>query len=181
MSVNMSVNKQNKNLTRGFTLMEMLISIAIFAVCIGIASGAFIRGLRSQRAIVSLIAANDNISIALEQMLREIRTGYQFSTTTPVELVFFNANNVLVSYRLENGAIERGIEEPPGSTVFVYRPITGDNVIITRFNIGLFGNTFGDGFPPRITLSISITPNSSYLSNVSVDIQSTVSARFIDT
>ena len=88
----------------------------------------------------------------------------------------------MVSYRLENGAIERGVEDSAqGPGVFLYRPITGTNVIITRFNIGLFGHLDNDGFPPRITLSFSVTPNSSYLSNISVDIQSSVSARFIDT
>mgnify|MGYP001560163788 FL=1 len=162
--------------------MEMLISLAVFGMLMAVASGAFIRGLRSQRAIVSLIAANDNLSIALEQMIREIRTGYEFSTTTPDELGFINAENSLVRYRLDTGAIERGIEDlSQGPGVFVYRRITGDNVIITRFNIGLFGHTFGDEFPPRITLSVSISPNNPYLSSFSVDIQSTVSARFIDT
>lgn len=162
--------------------MEMLISLAVFGMLMAVASGAFVRGLRSQRAIVSLIASNDNLSIALEQMMREIRTGFKFSTTTPDELEFINAENLFVRYRLEAGAIERGVEDAAqGPGVFAYRPITGNNVIITRFNIGLFGNTFGDEFPPRITLSISVSPNSAYLSNFSIDIQSSVSARFIDT
>lgn len=171
----------HKNM-KGFTLMEMLISLAIFSILISIASGAFVRALRSQRAIVSLISANDNLSIALEQMMREIRTGYQFSITAPDEMEFINADNEFIRYRLEAGFIERGIEDAAqGPGVFVYRQITGANVIVNRFNIGLFGNSFDDGFPPRITLSLSISPNNPYLSTFSIDIQSTVSARFIDT
>ena len=164
---------------RGFTLVELLVSMTLFLVLIGIATGGFIRALRSQRAIVELMVVNDNTVLTLEQMAREIRTGYNFSKISESELQFVNADNIVVFYRLSGGVIERGTED-----VFVhrtYKKITADNIRVVNFNVALFGNSPGDGFPPRITISISVTGKSKYLENFSTNIQTTISARMLDT
>jgi prepilin-type N-terminal cleavage/methylation domain-containing protein len=62
----------------GFTLVELLIAVGLFVIIISIAVGGFINALRTQREVSSLIATQSNVSLALEQMTREIRTGYLF-------------------------------------------------------------------------------------------------------
>ena len=67
-----------KNSQKGFTLIELLVAMGIFAIVIAIATGGFINSLRTQRQVASLISAQSNASLVLEQMAREIRTGFLF-------------------------------------------------------------------------------------------------------
>ncbi len=170
---------QNLKPDKGFTIVELLVAMSLFVVLIGITTGGFIRALRTQRLTVALMAANDNANLTLEQMAREIRTGYNFNKVSDTELQFVNANNIVVFYRLNEGAIERGTED-----VFLqrtYRKITADNVKIIYFKINLLGNNSGDSYPPRITISLSVGIASKYFENVSTDIQTTISSRVLDT
>src|SRR5260221_302855 len=63
---------------RGFTVMELLIAMALFSVVISIAVGGIVISLRGQRELAELIAADNDVSLALEQMAREVRTGFAF-------------------------------------------------------------------------------------------------------
>ena len=63
---------------KGFTLVELLITVGLFTVIVTIAVGGFINAIRTQRQVSSLISAQSNVSLALEQMTRAIRTGYLF-------------------------------------------------------------------------------------------------------
>lgn len=184
---------------RGFTLIELLVAMSLFVVFIAIASGGFIRALRTQRAIVALMAVNDNASLTLEQMSREMRTGYNFCTKDqPVisisseafpdcanldknELMFVNVSNDVVFYKWDGKAIFRITSDS-----FLNKTsekITGDNVLVRSFNIKLMGNEKGDGYPPRITISMSVSPRSdiSYLNDIYTNVQSTISSRSLDT
>jgi len=167
-----------KNL-KAFTLIELMVAMTLFLVLIGIAVGGFIRALRTQRAIVELMAANDNASLTLEQIAREVRTGFYFIKVSDSEFEFTNAYNVTVFYRLNENAIERGTQD-----IFSqrgYKKITADNLKVVDFRINLLGNDSGDGYPPRITISLSVTGKSKYLENVSVNVQTTISSRLLDT
>ena len=111
----------------GFTLIELIVAFGIFAILISVASGSFVRSLRIQRVSLQLMAVNDNMAITLEQMMREMRTGYNFCTNTENlsaadpsvqaqcaslgdgEIQFVTAGNVLVRYRLKNNSIQKGV------------------------------------------------------------------------
>jgi len=200
--------KQQKN-TAGFTLVELLVSIALFSVLVSIAAGGFVRALRSERQITAMVSTESNISIALEEMTREMRTGYLFchqgdpgqspdpacnctsdngsptpTLTCPLSIEFHNSSGTLVEYFLGN------VSNPsaPSPTV-LYRydsdtnmtaPITGDNVDITNLKFILFGSYEGDNWNPRITISVGAQPNDSTVSWAAVNLQTTVSARTID-
>ncbi|MEK7193915.1 MAG: prepilin-type N-terminal cleavage/methylation domain-containing protein [Patescibacteria group bacterium] len=165
----------------GFTLIELLVAMMLFIILLSIAVGGFIRALRTQRAIVALMEANDNVSFALEQMAREIRVGYHFTKLSDSELQFVNAQNLVIWYRLNDGTIERGVES--ATLQRTYKKITADSVKISNFNIALFGAEDGDGFPPRITISLSVNIRGAGLEklNISTNVQTTVSSRILDT
>lgn len=177
----------------GYTLIELLVAIGLFLVVVTIAVGGFTRALRTQRQVQQLIAAQSNVSLAIEQMAREIRTGTNFcdgtvvdgasmtcsSVTDPVELKFRNALGKIVAYRLKAGAIERGVRDVVGGTVN-FQKITGENANIQYLNFRLFGNRPGSDYPPRITISLGVSPRGDVgISSVTVDLQTTVSARNI--
>lgn len=168
---------------QGFTLVELIVAVGLFSVIVSIAIGGFVRAFRTQRQVAGLIVANSNVSLALEQMAREIRTGRNFcrpdaqgNPTCPPSpsdrLVFVNSAAETVTYRLNGDVIERGV----GS---IFENITGDNVNIRYLRFILFGHLRGDGWPPRITVSVGVSSKKGG-SEAVVSVQTTVSARLLD-
>lgn len=166
---------------RGFTIIELLVSIAVFGILVSIGVGGFTRALRTQRQVAALISASSNVSLALEQMAREMRTGSSFCAgpnaglcPTNGEIVFTNAQGAVVDYRLgASGEIERGVRG-------VFQSFTGSNVNVNYLNFRLFGENAGDGYAPRITISLGISAKDSSLTGNIVRLQTTVSSRLPD-
>jgi prepilin-type N-terminal cleavage/methylation domain-containing protein len=187
---------------KGFTLIEILVAIALFSVITAIAAGGFTNALQTQRQISALIGAQSNVSLTLEQMAREIRTGYLFchdingapqctcrgggscglvpptQTEATVDLNFYNAAGSNVVYSLHNGALMK-LDPSVGASA---QPITGNNVVVKYLIFTLSGNTEGDHWTPRVTISLGVAPSSSDpgITNSVLDLQTSVSARGID-
>lgn len=162
---------------KGFTIVELLVSIGLFSVIVSIAMGGFVRALRTQRQIVALINANSNISLVVEQISREIRTGYNFpSVSGPQSSLDFTdakGNNVTYNYQnlAQGGIITRKVNAG------VELQITPDNVNIRYLYFTLLNEPL---FPPRITINIGLSPTAASAPVVSenvTNIQTTISAR----
>lgn len=164
------------NRRRGFTLVELLVAMAIFSVVISIATGAFIRALRTQRQLVAFSAANSNLSLVLEQMAREIRVGRQFQQEGTQALSFVNGRGETVSYAYDEQL--QAIFRVVGSGG--KQPLTSNNVAIRalRFSSSFVGD---DAYPARITITASVSPKEVGVNSSVVHIQTTVSARNIGT
>ena len=154
----------------GFTIVELLVAITLFLVITAIGSGTFIQSLRTQRGVTSLIAANSNASLAMEQIAREMRTGQNFSLIGE-ELSFVNAKSQSVIYRLKNEAIERIVNGESGL-------ITASNVKIFRLNFILAGENPTDGLPTKITIVLGI--GASGAADAKINLQTTVSSRILE-
>ncbi len=193
---------------KGFTLIEMLVTVSLFAIIITIAVGGFTNAERTQRQVTSLISAQSNVSIALEQMSRDIRTGYYFchtpgdytntgvcndpnNTSMPTcalvssspnsplmcpSLNFYDANGNEINYSWNGGALTESINSGPPQS------ITGNTVYVKYLKFQLFGQTEGDHWPPRITISLGIAASSTdpAVSSDVFNLETTVSARSID-
>ena len=160
---------------KGFTMVELLIAMAIFVIVISIATGIFVQSLRSQRNIIGLMAINDNASSALEQMAREFRTGSLFSSLSPEELKFTNYLGQAVTYRWnsQNESLERGVGDD-------FKAITASDVKVRRANFILRGAESGDGLPTRVTAILSVGSGKRDLKDITTNLQTTVSARNLD-
>lgn len=159
----------------GFTLVELLVSIGLFSVVVSIAVGVFVTILRSQRQAAGLLAANSNVSLSIEQMAREIRTGYNFCINgrgcSLSELKFNNARGEDIIYRLQEGAIERQVNNNQ------FQKITADNVDVKYLKFYLQGNRGGDGYQPRVTIALGVSSKEIGLRGNIINLQTTVSAR----
>jgi prepilin-type N-terminal cleavage/methylation domain-containing protein len=151
----------------GFTVIELMVAMSLFTVVVGIASGVFVRSLRTQRAVAALMAANDNASFALEQMAREVRTGREFSGSGGA-LLFTNDRNERVSYAVREGRIERN-----GAS------ITSAQVLVTHLSFDLAGAEVGDGRSTRVTIRLGVSARGKMESFVT-RLQTTVSSRVLD-
>ena len=182
----------------GFTLVELLVAIALFSILVSIAAGGFVRALRSERQVSAMISAESNISIALEEMTRELRTGYLFchdpGSTSPTPacgcsspngqtpwtcqgIEFYNANGEQVDYALQNGLLERSDSAEDGG---VFAPLTSQNVSTTHLSFMLFGNLENDYWNPRITVAVGVEPNDNSVSWSEANLETTISARSFD-
>lgn len=194
-----------KTKTSGFTLVELLVAIALFSVVVAIASSGFVSALRTQRQVASLISTQSNMTLVLEQMAREVRTGYLFcheaGTTNPNNdsnnsdycgctvaasgvwtcnaLDYYNAQGAHVNYSLQNGGLMKSDSTAGDPTP---QSITGGDVSIKYLEFTLFGNLEGDTWTPRVTIAIGAAPSSSdpAVAGDVLDLQTTISARQID-
>lgn len=178
---------------RAFTLIELLVSMGIFVVVITIALNAFLVSLRAQRAASAMITVQDNLSLVLEQMAREIRTGQIFCANSSLggaseipdvatsalcgslgsdEIAFYNGYGRRVYYRLNATSLERKEEDG------VYRALTAPNVKIDRFGIFVMDND-EDDTPPRITFTIQAESGEPGIDELDIftNVQTTISPR----
>lgn len=196
--------KKNLNSKQGFTIIELLVAMGVFLVVIAIAIGGFVQALRTERQTTALINANNNMSLVIEQMDREIRTGYNFCATGLTNqcdenngqiFSFINANGDQVTYAL-GSALGGNMQ----STI-LYRidnnenngqpqALTAPDVIVKNLNF-YYGtcnspnspNTggycaTGSNRPNFVTFSVGISPQG--LQNiVTIYLQSSVSSRII--
>ena len=66
---------------RGFTLIEMIVSLAIFSIVVTTAVGAMLILISTNQQLQSEQNVMTNLSFALDTMTREIRTGYNYYCT----------------------------------------------------------------------------------------------------
>lgn len=183
---------------KGFTLVEILVAIGLFSIVIAIAVGGFANALHAQREVEALVASQSNASLALEQMAREVRSGYFFCSTTSTTLAsgplstcgcqvsidgsvwtcsalnFNNTDGQNVTYdHTQGGTLEKKIGNGPSQS------ITSDNIAVKNLTFTIFGALYSDGWDPRITIAMSVAPSSTdpALANNPLNLQTTVSAR----
>ncbi|OGY57121.1 MAG: hypothetical protein A3D47_00420 [Candidatus Colwellbacteria bacterium RIFCSPHIGHO2_02_FULL_43_15] len=166
-------DRKLKSLT-GFTIIELMVATALFLVLVAVATGTFVQTLKIQRTITELAAANDNATQAVEQMSREIRTGFNFVGSTNTILKFVNYRSEQVNYKLIGNSISRCAGSCQADTDFL--PITAPEVKVEKLNFTTSGIDLTDNFPPRITITLSIPGPR----GIKVNLQTTVSSRVIE-
>lgn len=155
---------------KGFTIIELMVAMTIFIVVISISSGVFINSLKTQRAVLALMAANDNASLTIEQISREIRTGSEFQTNANGDrLDFISAGGNPVFYQLQNGAIIRNGEA-----------ITAGNVKIEYLLFKLRGEVPDDRKSTRVTINLGVNAVGKGLTGFITNIQTTIAVRGLD-
>ncbi len=167
---------------RGFTVIELMVAMSMFVVLIGVATGTFLETLRVQRIVTELSAANSNATQAIEQISREIRTGYSFEQSTPPDILkFINYKNETILYKMENadkiacgqttGVVGCLLRSNDGGST--WNAITAPEVKVKRFNVYV---VTGANVMSRVTVVISIAGPK----NIDVDLQTTISSRVIE-
>jgi len=170
----------------GFTLIELIVAVSLFSVVVSIAAGGFVSALRTQRQSSALTLANSNVSLALEQMSREIRTGKNFGcvgslggaetpSTCSNGLAFTNANGESVAYCPDGAG---GIVRALNSDCAAGEEITSDSVIVNYLLFRLVGTSGGQA-PARVTILLGVGPREKEISGNVLNLETTVSSRFL--
>lgn len=167
-----------------------MVAIGVFSVVVAIAMGGLTRAFRMERQIAAFVGVNSEMSLVLEQMAREIRTGFDFVCLNPVTglydrcppgtvtstLAFSNSNYQEVAYCEHGGFIERSEGTFECGTGFSSK-ITSEHTIVRYLRFEFFGTEAADCYPPRVTVSLGVSPADKSLPDQTIDIQTTVSGR----
>lgn len=141
-------------------MVELLISIGLFSVIVSVAVGGYVNAIRTQQRTTALLATHSNIGLVLEQMMREMRTGFEFCASPLIgcasgRLVFKNANEQLVQYCLSEAGIfrqtslVRSCEEG--------EKITANNIAVQYLDFFVSGTEPDDGRQTRVTITIGVS------------------------
>lgn len=186
--------------------MELLVAMSIFVVLVTIATGSFIQALRGERRVLALMTVTNNASLALEQMAREIRTGYLFNDAslvpTPVVCTAggFNGEAGLVFKSRASGAINvvsYGLKTSGNGANILTRTqedslgTNSSNVTADNVNVGNLCflvnqmNSRGDNddrtacYPWRVTVLMTVNAFPAGSSVSPINLETTVSSRIL--
>lgn len=182
----------------GFTLIELIISIAIFSFVLTAVTGIFFLSLKAQRQAVIEKETSENVRFALEFMSRSMRfaqrydgslplpagclsNGVSFSIPSPGEIQFINIDNICVKFTLSaNEIVYWG--DVIGSPGVVSNLTFSSSATIDSLEFIIMGENKSDFQQPRVTIIVSASGAGSApeAQGVKINIQTTVTSRNLD-
>lgn len=194
-----STSQDSKETNSGFTLMELVISIGIFAVVVMAAAGIMISVFAAQAKAVAVKDVLDNARFALELITREIRTGsdIQYPSTPSgcphlgIQFTSYNQGSAQERFYYWEDTDSDGnpdavmrVAMPSAGTIDcgLTQQLTSQEVIVRSFILRKEGLNLGpeDG-QPRITIGFTIlSRDARYGEETDVSIQTTVVPRLRD-
>ncbi len=153
----MKYNVSNK----AFTLVEILVSLALFAVVMLIGVGALLTVIDANAKTQATQSVMNNLNIAIDGMMRAVRMGTNYAcgtlnTTWPITpkdcpdggnvISFLTHDGNFRAYYLQNNRIYRRACNS-GNADCVDLPITAPDIDITRFDVYVAGaeRTYAQG------------------------------------
>ncbi len=161
---------------KGFTLIEMIVAVAVFSIVTTMALGSFLNVSDIQKKAMALRAVNDNLNFAVETMMREIRTGTDYCSTTcsPSSFNFTNSLGDLMVYALDGSVIKRS------SNGGSFLSLTSAEVEIENLLFIVSGEEAGDNLQPIVTIIINGSSGEKEKVKSRLNLQTTISQRTID-
>lgn len=156
---------------RGFTLIELIVSVGLFSIVIVIAMSAYLSLIALDRKARATNDVMTNLSFVMESMSRSIRTGTNYDCGGIGSIAncvnganyfsFVDENNQTVTYLLKSDGTVGNCVNTGVCTSGSSASITDPRIHITNLTFYTQGAATGDGLQPRVIFSISgsITPD----------------------
>jgi prepilin-type N-terminal cleavage/methylation domain-containing protein len=164
---------------RGFSLVEMIVAVGLFAIIMMVAVGALLALVEANRKARSLESVMNNLNISLDSMVRSIRMGSRYNCGSVLKPIapdwgdcaagIPDGNSVLFSF----AAFESNPELQTERWVYlfedgrIYRSKTGSlndmmaitapEVVIEDMQFYAVGTTPGDAIQPKIVVVVKGT------------------------
>jgi len=146
--------------TRGFTLIELTVSVGLFALVMMLASGSYVMMIGLNRQAQGMTSGINNLSFVLESMTRSIRSGSVYNCGGLGDCPFGSSSfsfkdekGVNVSYSLNGSTIQK-------TSNSVADALTDPSVTVTSLMFYAFGTrpaSAGDYEQSRVTIIVSGT------------------------
>lgn len=183
----------------GFTLVEMIVSVALFAVVMLVCVGALLSLVNANRKAQALQSVMNNLNIALDGMVREIRMGSLYYCASNISQL--SANYTPQSCQLGGDAFafepyNKTIADPPtvysynATTKRIYKsvegaspiPITAPEVTIEEMRFYVVGTDRANDYDqPKVVIMVKGTAGSATAAvRTTFHIQATAVQRLLD-
>lgn len=164
---------------RGYTLVELIVSVAIFSIVMLVAGAAFLTLISLDRKARATNDVVTNLSYVVDSMERSIRTGTGYSASAGSSFSFTDGQGRAVSYRLVETAGRGQVEQliSGGS----WTPLTDPRVNVENLVFYPRGTTTGDPVQPTVIVTLRGTLKPDPQSDpVEFVIESAATQRLID-
>lgn len=166
----------------GYTLVELIISVGLFAVVMTLAAGAYLIMISVNQNAQALASGTDNLSFAVESMVRDIRTGTTYSCGGVGDcpfgansFTFKNSDGTTVTYGLSGTSLAKTV----GVSTSV---LTDPSITITSLVFYVSGTQVppGDYTQPHVIMSVTGTVSSGHGKTESFTIETGATMRGTD-
>ena len=156
----------------GFTLIELIVAMAVFSTVVTIVSSIFVSTVGSQRKNVNQQEVLENARYVLENIARSIRQStVQTTDGTSSVLAVNHPVKGLTTYQLDNKQIEEN-----GLT------LSSSEVFVEKLDFIVDGMSGSDFEQPRVTILLSIKNTEAGVGAGSlINIQTTITPRNLNT
>ncbi len=170
-----TVKVYKRNTERGFTLVELIVAVSVFASVITIVSSIFVSTVGSQRKNINQQEILENARYVLETISRSLRQStIQTADGASSSLAITHPVKGLVTYQLDNNQIKESAAGNPAVA------LSSTGVIVDKLNFIVQGNSLppSDTNQPRVTIVISLRNSEAKVSSQSlINLQTTVTPR----
>lgn len=150
----------NRNYRGGYTLIELMVSIGLFAIIMTLVAGAFLMIINISRQSQGISTAIDSASFTMENMARAIRTGSAWGCPTAGTPCPYPTGGSTFTFTSQDGTAEtfslaNGVIYENGTLA-----LTDDSVTVSSLMFYVAGITpvsGGNYSAPRMTILISGT------------------------
>jgi prepilin-type N-terminal cleavage/methylation domain-containing protein len=183
------MNRLHKKIKqRGFTLIEIMVSLSVFIIIMTVSLGSILSILEANDKAQTKKTAMDNLNFALESMSRTVRFGTNYycgttSTNPPPALdcpsggssfSIRSADGALIVYSLSGGRIMKTVSG-------TMSPVTSSEITINRLTFYVFNSAPpSDLGQPRVLLILSGTVGNKTSTQSTFNLQTLMSQRKID-
>lgn len=178
----------------GFTLIEMMVAVSIFAIVMVVAAGALLTMIDANRKAQALKTVMDNLNLAIENMSRNVRVGTDYRcgslSATPPDCpnggssVYFETANGNrgdslddMAYRYNSPLKQLERSTDGGGT---WTAITAPEVVIEDLDFYLTGAAGVGSTQPRLLITLRGYAGASERVRTSFTLQTVVSQRLLN-
>ncbi|MBX4181431.1 prepilin-type N-terminal cleavage/methylation domain-containing protein [Candidatus Parcubacteria bacterium] len=171
---------------KGFTLIELMTAVSIFAIIMVISMGSIVGIFDANRKSRSLKTVMSNLNLAVESLSKEVRFGTKYhcgggDVTLPVNcasgdtsLSFLASDGSQITYRLNAGALEKQV-----GTSGIFVPVTAPELVIDDMGFYVLGAGNTNTLQPKVTIRIK-GHSGAGKSRTDFTLQTLVSQRILD-
>ena len=159
------VKGQRSNVSGGFTLMEMVVAVALFLIAVTICIGIFMSALKANGKIIAMQDVENEVRYIIEVISKEVRLGtiaydyYEDNFENPVSILAIRDNAGNVSFfGLKGDGVSDGIVQVSLTGGETWSDLNTDSIRVDSFDFYLipdydpFSQTSEDIQQPMVLL-----------------------------